>query len=447
MRRGETSSKTEPPLRGQSLSLHFRARSFADLTVLWSSAGIHGRGKREIPERIPRPAELSDTIPTCETTGAPPGENEPGSPWWEAQMLVDVYKTNPVLLGGRRRCADVSCRLQYEPGSPWWESADVSCRLQNEPGSPWWEAQMLVDVYNTTWFSLVGGADSAHDERRKRTSLAEERERHGGPGAAPYSHLGVDSGQSVGSRYGGGHGSGQGAEGGWRRHAGAALAAVPRRRRRPTPERISRLDNAILTLGAHEVRIEQICNVKHRAISEPELYRACFALFCDHILLRIISHLRAKGETPLFPARRPLPALCACVTKAQLRLALYKLHKHALTLFLDVLYLTFKLEITCGDDLPEVRLLFACVRQDPSVSAERYHYTFFTGSCCKLDLTPGIFSIGEPRENPPPTNGNVCHVYQVRTCVDGPVGEGNRTRYRHGRERAVAATECGVEVV
>ncbi|KAJ8878096.1 hypothetical protein PR048_022563 [Dryococelus australis] len=50
---------------------------------VWSSAGMKGRGKREIPEKTRLPTASSGKIPTCENPVTRPGI-EPGSPWWEA---------------------------------------------------------------------------------------------------------------------------------------------------------------------------------------------------------------------------------------------------------------------------------------------------------------------------------------------------------------------------
>ncbi|KAJ8873896.1 hypothetical protein PR048_024732 [Dryococelus australis] len=49
-----------------------------------SSAGMQGRGKREIPEKTRRPVASSGTISTCEDTGATPLGFEPDTPRWEA---------------------------------------------------------------------------------------------------------------------------------------------------------------------------------------------------------------------------------------------------------------------------------------------------------------------------------------------------------------------------
>ncbi|KAJ8874115.1 hypothetical protein PR048_024956 [Dryococelus australis] len=46
-----------------------------------------GAGKREIPEKTRRPTASSGTIPTCESPVTRPGI-EPGSPWWEASVLI-----------------------------------------------------------------------------------------------------------------------------------------------------------------------------------------------------------------------------------------------------------------------------------------------------------------------------------------------------------------------
>ncbi|KAJ8878414.1 hypothetical protein PR048_018992 [Dryococelus australis] len=55
---------------------------------VWSSAGMQGRRKREIPEKTRRPAASSGTIRRCESAGVTPPGIEPGSPWWEASSLT-----------------------------------------------------------------------------------------------------------------------------------------------------------------------------------------------------------------------------------------------------------------------------------------------------------------------------------------------------------------------
>ncbi|KAJ8886299.1 hypothetical protein PR048_012510 [Dryococelus australis] len=52
-----------------------------------SIAGMKGRGKREIPEKILQSVASSGAIPTCENPVTRPGI-EPGSPWWEARRLT-----------------------------------------------------------------------------------------------------------------------------------------------------------------------------------------------------------------------------------------------------------------------------------------------------------------------------------------------------------------------
>ncbi|KAJ8895276.1 hypothetical protein PR048_000601 [Dryococelus australis] len=63
-------------------SLHSRETSWK-----WSSDGMQGRGKREFPEKIRRPAVSSGTILTYENPEAVPPGIEPGSPSWEAAAL------------------------------------------------------------------------------------------------------------------------------------------------------------------------------------------------------------------------------------------------------------------------------------------------------------------------------------------------------------------------
>ncbi|KAJ8889325.1 hypothetical protein PR048_008824, partial [Dryococelus australis] len=64
---------------------------------LWSNAGMKGRGKREIPENTRRPTASSGTIPTCENPVNRPGI-EPGSPWWEASVLIAQPPWPPIAL-------------------------------------------------------------------------------------------------------------------------------------------------------------------------------------------------------------------------------------------------------------------------------------------------------------------------------------------------------------
>ncbi|KAJ8866516.1 hypothetical protein PR048_032359 [Dryococelus australis] len=55
---------------------------------LFSSAGMKGRGKREIPEKTRRPTASSGTIITCEIPGATPPGIEPGSRRWKGSSLA-----------------------------------------------------------------------------------------------------------------------------------------------------------------------------------------------------------------------------------------------------------------------------------------------------------------------------------------------------------------------
>ncbi|KAJ8897998.1 hypothetical protein PR048_003358 [Dryococelus australis] len=55
---------------------------------VWRSAGVKGRGKRDIPEKTRRPAAPSGTIPKCENPRVTRPEIDPGSHWWEASRLT-----------------------------------------------------------------------------------------------------------------------------------------------------------------------------------------------------------------------------------------------------------------------------------------------------------------------------------------------------------------------
>ncbi|KAJ8898252.1 hypothetical protein PR048_003612 [Dryococelus australis] len=63
-----------------------RCRTVA-VSAVWSSAGMKGREKQDIPEKICRPTASSGTIPTCENPVTRPGI-APGSQWWEASRLT-----------------------------------------------------------------------------------------------------------------------------------------------------------------------------------------------------------------------------------------------------------------------------------------------------------------------------------------------------------------------
>ncbi|KAJ8891644.1 hypothetical protein PR048_004172 [Dryococelus australis] len=61
---------------------------FNIVNATWSSAGIKGRGKREILDKFRRPAASFDTIPTCGKSRVTRPGIEPGSPCWEASRLT-----------------------------------------------------------------------------------------------------------------------------------------------------------------------------------------------------------------------------------------------------------------------------------------------------------------------------------------------------------------------
>ncbi|KAJ8867790.1 hypothetical protein PR048_031595 [Dryococelus australis] len=76
--------------------LHFNKKDHASTcrcgrkrhgSIAGIGAGMKGRVKREIPEKARRPTASSGTIPTCENPVTRPGI-EPGSPWWEASVLI-----------------------------------------------------------------------------------------------------------------------------------------------------------------------------------------------------------------------------------------------------------------------------------------------------------------------------------------------------------------------
>ncbi|KAJ8871383.1 hypothetical protein PR048_027700 [Dryococelus australis] len=61
-----------------------------EVRPVWRSAGIQGRGKRESPEKIRRPAASSGTILTRENPGPTPLGIETCSPRWEASSVTTI---------------------------------------------------------------------------------------------------------------------------------------------------------------------------------------------------------------------------------------------------------------------------------------------------------------------------------------------------------------------
>ncbi|KAJ8881165.1 hypothetical protein PR048_017638 [Dryococelus australis] len=79
---------TPPPIPF-SVLLHRQYRSgVICLGDRASSAGIKGRGKREISEETRRPAASYSAIPMCENPGVTRSGIEPGLSWWDASKLT-----------------------------------------------------------------------------------------------------------------------------------------------------------------------------------------------------------------------------------------------------------------------------------------------------------------------------------------------------------------------
>ncbi|KAJ8867378.1 hypothetical protein PR048_031179 [Dryococelus australis] len=75
------------PGRLRAISILARIQVANPLLPGVSGTGMMGRGKRDTPEKTRRPAASSGTIPICENPVARLGI-EPGSPWWEASVLI-----------------------------------------------------------------------------------------------------------------------------------------------------------------------------------------------------------------------------------------------------------------------------------------------------------------------------------------------------------------------
>ncbi|KAJ8882986.1 hypothetical protein PR048_014825 [Dryococelus australis] len=72
---------------------------------VWSSVGMKGQEKREIPEKIRRAAASSGTIPTCDNPGLIRPGIEHSSPWWELSRLTCQPQRSPhILVSGESAC-------------------------------------------------------------------------------------------------------------------------------------------------------------------------------------------------------------------------------------------------------------------------------------------------------------------------------------------------------
>ncbi|KAJ8880164.1 hypothetical protein PR048_016629 [Dryococelus australis] len=127
-----TSSGT--PLSGD----HNTVYGCSILGLIWSGAGMKGRGIRELHEKTLRP---SGTIPTCEN---PVTRIEPGSAWWEAsrfRRLLTSWSSEPTGV--------IEENLEQHRSEGVEKTGDARddpsvTRPGIEPGSPWWEASVLI---------------------------------------------------------------------------------------------------------------------------------------------------------------------------------------------------------------------------------------------------------------------------------------------------------------
>ncbi|KAJ8891063.1 hypothetical protein PR048_010572 [Dryococelus australis] len=114
------------------------------IEVTWSGAGVKGLRKREIPEKTRRPRASSGTISTCENPVTRPGI-EPGSPWWEASVLI----AQPPYY---RKC------LRWD--SCVWEKMKAMQPLQNhiEAGATVAERLACSPPINVNWVQTAAGS-------------------------------------------------------------------------------------------------------------------------------------------------------------------------------------------------------------------------------------------------------------------------------------------------
>ncbi|KAJ8867216.1 hypothetical protein PR048_031011 [Dryococelus australis] len=85
---------------------------------VWSSAGMKGQGKREIPEKTHRPAASSSTIPTCEYPEVTRPATEHGSPWY---MMFTASRC--------RMAKGDPGTFSTRPHSLYAQGADLACSL------------------------------------------------------------------------------------------------------------------------------------------------------------------------------------------------------------------------------------------------------------------------------------------------------------------------------
>ncbi|KAJ8870091.1 hypothetical protein PR048_029102 [Dryococelus australis] len=144
---GATSQRTATPTSREA-PRHFLTRSQGDEGVereVCSSAGMKGRGKREIPEKNRRQTASSGTIPTCENSQVTQPGFEPGSTWWEASSLtaqvlryreeaggLRVRERGHLTVGCHSRLAErlVNCvraRRRLVARADSWESRSLVC--------------------------------------------------------------------------------------------------------------------------------------------------------------------------------------------------------------------------------------------------------------------------------------------------------------------------------
>ncbi|KAJ8878517.1 hypothetical protein PR048_019095 [Dryococelus australis] len=179
-----------PPLLLEELGIGLRAHAFRslDLTAVYAfgkdarylivqtvssaggkhliivdGAGVKRLGKREITEKTRRPTASSGSILTCENPVIRPGI-EPGSPWWEASVLI----TEPPWLPLTSRAALTGASVVYymyfrvSPDFRTWESCRTMPLVGGfSRGSPVSPALSVQRCCILTLITLMGSQD--HD--------------------------------------------------------------------------------------------------------------------------------------------------------------------------------------------------------------------------------------------------------------------------------------------
>ncbi|KAJ8895189.1 hypothetical protein PR048_000514 [Dryococelus australis] len=116
---------------------------------------LQEQGKREIPEKTRRPTASSGTIPTCENPVTRQGV-EPGSPWWEASVLI-AQPPRPLVSELQRDVARINSADLARDLARYADSSISARTLERCTRSEAGSSQILMcrDLRNSSYFLAV----------------------------------------------------------------------------------------------------------------------------------------------------------------------------------------------------------------------------------------------------------------------------------------------------